>query len=282
MRIVLAIALCLLAAGCGASGSRGTRVVASFYPLAYAASETGGRGVHVQNLTPSGAEPHDIELTPRQVADIQRAAVVLYLSHDFQPAVQEAVRDAKGKRVDVLSGLDLAPGAGDESGKADPHVWLDPVLYERIVRRVGASLHRSRAAARLVARVRGVDRAYRAGLAHCERRTFVTSHAAFGYLAARYGLHQIAITGIDPESEPSARKLASLAQLVRSLHIDTVFFERLVSPRLAETVAREAGVRTAVLDPIEGLTPSEADAGATYLSLMRQNLGELRRVLGCR
>ena len=238
--------------------------------------------VHVQNLTPAGAEPHDIELTPRQVADIQRAAVVLYLSHDFQPAVQEAVRDAKGKRVDVLSGLDLAPGVGDESGKADPHVWLDPVLYERIVRRVGASLHRPRAAARLVARVRGVDRAYRAGLAHCERRTFVTSHAAFGYLAARYGLHQIAITGIDPESEPSARKLASLAQLVRSLHIDTVFFERLVSPRLAETVAREAGVHTAVLDPIEGLTPSEADAGATYLSLMRQNLAELRRVLGCR
>jgi zinc transport system substrate-binding protein len=282
MRIVLAIGLGLLAAGCGSSGGGGTRVVAAFYPLAFAATQIGGRGVHVENLTPSGAEPHDIELTPRQVADVQRAAVVLYLSHDFQPAVQDAVSDARGTRVDVLERLDLAAGVGDESGKADPHIWLDPVLYERVVRRIGAALHRPRAAASLASRVRALDASYRTGLAHCARRTFVTSHAAFGYLARRYGLQQVAITGVDPESEPSAQKLASLVALVRRLHVDTVFFERLVSPRLAETVAREAEVHTAVLDPIEGLTASEADKGETYFTLMRENLRELRTVLGCR
>ena len=112
-------------------------------------------------------------------------------------------------------------------------------------------------------------------------RTFVTSHAAFGYLASRYRLRQIAITGVDPESEPSPRKLADLARLVRRERITTVFFERLVSPKLAQTVAHAAGAKTAVLDPIEGLTPSESHDGLTYLTLMRQNLEALRAALGC-
>jgi zinc transport system substrate-binding protein len=134
----------------------------------------------------------------------------------------------------------------------------------------------------LARRVLAVDRAYRAGLADCKRRDFVTSHAAFGYLAARYHLHQVPITGIDPESEPSPQHLQALIELVRREHVGTVFFERLVSPRLAETVARDAGVKTAVLDPIEGLTPSEQDKGYTYFRLMRQNLRALRTTLGCR
>jgi zinc transport system substrate-binding protein len=130
--------------------------------------------------------------------------------------------------------------------------------------------------------VLALDREYRRGLAHCARREFVTSHAAFGYLAARYQLHQIPITGIDPESEPSPQRLRNLIRLVRREHVTTVFFERLVSPRLAETVARDAGAKAAVLDPIEGLTRSEQEHGETYLSLMRQNLQQLRSALGCR
>jgi zinc transport system substrate-binding protein len=278
MRIVLVIALALALAGCG---SKSGSVVAAFYPVAFAAHEV-DPSVRVENLTPSGAEPHDIELTPRQVGDIQKAKVVLYLSHDFQPAVQEAVRDAQGKKVDVLAGMPLTDGVGDEVGKTDPHVWLDPLLYARLVREIGAALGRPKAAGGLAARAVQLDAAYRAGLAHCARKEFVTSHAAFGYLARRYGLHQVAITGIDPESEPSAKTLASLAALVRRDHIRTVFFERLVSPKLAETVAREAGVKTAVLDPIEGLTPDEEKAGDDYFTLMRQNLQALRTELGCR
>jgi zinc transport system substrate-binding protein len=280
MRIVLAIGVLLLLTACGTG--RRPAVVAAFYPLAFAAQTIGGPGLHVRNLTPSGAEPHDVELTPRDVGDLQRARLVLYLSHGFQPAVEQAVRDARGTRVDVLAGLRLHPGSGEEAGKTDPHVWLDPVLYARIVQRIGRALGRPAAATRLVQRVLALDRADRAGLAHCARRDFVTSHAAFGYLAQRYGLQQIAITGIDPQSEPSAKRIASLAQVVRDRHIKTVFFERLVSPKLAQTVAREAGVQTAVLDPIEGLTSAESEHGDTYLSLMRQNLTALRTVLGCR
>lgn len=287
MRIVpvsLAVAAVLVVAGCGAAtGAKGKEsVVAAFYPLAFAAEDVGGPKVDVRNLTPPGAEPHDIELTPGDVARIQRAEVVLYLSRGFQPAVEQAVAGANGRRVDVLAGIGLRRGVGDEAGKSDPHVWLDPVLFARIVQRIGAALGRPGRAAALARRVLALDGEYRSGLAQCDRREFVTSHAAFGYLAARYHLHQIAITGIDPEAEPSPQRLRNLIDLVRREHVTTVFFERLVSPRLAETVARDAGAQAAVLDPIEGLTSSEQAHGDTYLTLMRQNLHGLRRALGCR
>jgi zinc transport system substrate-binding protein len=286
MRIVpvsLAV-LALFTAGCGRSGAGNGQltVVAAFYPLAFAAARIGGARVDVENLTPPGAEPHDIELTPGEVARIQRADLVLYLSHDFQPAVQQAVDGATGTRLDVLAGIDLRRGVGDDAGTIDPHVWLDPVLFASIVGRIGQALGEPARAKALAARIRELDREYRAGLRMCARREFVTSHAAFGYLAARYGLRQIAITGIDPEAEPSPRRLQELVQLVRREHVTTVFFERLVSPKLAETVARDAGAKAQVLDPIEGLTPSEQRRGEDYLSLMRQNLAHLRAALGCR
>jgi zinc transport system substrate-binding protein len=184
--------------------------------------------------------------------------------------------------VDALAGLGLRRGTGNDAGKTDPHVWLDPVLFSRVVERIGAALGRPARAAALVRRLRVLDREYRSGLRRCARRDFVTSHAAFGYLAARYGLRQIPITGIDPEAEPSPQRLQQLIDLVRREHVTTVFFEQLVSPRLAETVARDAGSKAEVLDPIEGLTPSEEHRGDDYFSLMRRNLTRLRTALGCR
>ncbi|HKG45035.1 MAG TPA: metal ABC transporter substrate-binding protein [Gaiellaceae bacterium] len=277
-------AAAFLVAGCGgSSGATGARaVVTAFYPLAFVAEEIGGDRVQVTNLTPPGAEPHDVELTPRDVGELQRADVVLYLSHGFQPAVEQAVDAANGTGLDVLSGLDLRRGVGDEGERRDPHVWLDPVVFARIAKRVGRALGRPRRADALARRVLALDADYRRGLAHCARREFVTSHAAFGYLAARYHLRQIAITGIDPESEPSPQRLQRLIEVVRHRHIETVFFERLVSPRLAQTIARDAGAQARVLDPIEGLTAAEQRRGSDYLSLMRQNLRQLRAALSCR
>jgi zinc transport system substrate-binding protein len=285
MRIVPVLLFgALLLSGCGASSHAGGRkaVVAAFYPLAYVTEQLGGSRLKVENLTPPGAEPHDIELTPREVGRIQEADLVLYLSHGFQPVVEQAVAGAHGRRVDALAGLPLRSGVGDEAGKTDPHVWLDPVLFSRLVKRMGSVLGYPSRARVLAERLLALDREYRTGLAHCVRREFVTSHAAFGYLAARYRLRQIPITGIDPESEPSPQRLRSLIALVRREHVSTVFFERLVSPRLAETVARDAGARAAVLDPIEGLTPTEETHGDSYFTLMRRNLQQLRGALACR
>jgi zinc transport system substrate-binding protein len=279
-RIVLVILAAAIVTGCGGASS-GNGVVAAFYPLAYAAERIGGSTLHVDDLTPGGAEPHDLELTPRAVARIENARVVLYLSHGFQPAVSKAVEQAKGQRVDVLAGLPLHASVGSEEGlTADPHVWLDPVLFARIAKRIGVVLHRP--AGGLRRDLMRLDRKYRKGLRSCRRREIVTSHAAFGYLAARYHLRQVPITGLTPESEPTPQELARAVKLVRRTHATTVFFETLISPRLAETVAREVGARTAVLDPIEGLTAAEQEQGLNYLSLMQRNLAALRKALECR
>jgi zinc transport system substrate-binding protein len=283
---ILGAAVLLLAAGCGgsnghASGGR-IEVVAAFYPLAYAAEQVGGRNVDVRNLTPPGTEPHDLELSPRDVGRVRSADVVLMLGDRFQPALERAAKDADGTVVDLLSDLPLlGPSAVEERGSHDPHVWLDPGRYERIVARVTREI-RGASAQSFDRRLRALDAEFEDGLADCERRTFVTSHAAFAYLARRYGLKQVAISGLSPEIEPAPRALEAVVREVRRSGATTVFFETLVSPRLAETVAREAGARTAVLNPIEGLTEEQAKTGADYFSLMRKNLRALRGALGCR
>jgi zinc transport system substrate-binding protein len=276
--IIAPVSTVLLLAGCAdSSGSTATgkeSVVASFYPLAFAATEIGGSRVDVENLTPPGSEPHDLEVSPQDVAAIRDADVVLLLGHDFQPQLE----DAAGSGDNVVRLLDTP----DLSLRGeDPHVWLDPVRYARIAARIGEVLGSPSAAARLETRLEALDDEYRTGLAHCARREIVTSHEAFGYLAERYGLEQVAITGLSPEAEPEPRKLQDVVNLVRSRGITTIFFETLVSPRIAQTVAHETGAQTAVLDPIEGLTDEEVARGEDYFSLMRKNLAELEAGLGC-
>ena len=285
MRIVLIIAVALAVvagAGCGSSSEADagaeTSVVAGFYPLAYAAERVGGADLAVTNLTPAGSEPHDLELSARDVGLVRGADVVLFLGEEFQPAVERAAADAEGRVIDLLEGQRLLEGG--EHGR-DPHVWLDPTRYAGMARRIAGALPGGSAGA-LEADLRDLDRKLREGLADCERRTIVTSHAAFGYLAARYGLEQIALTGVSPEAEPTPRQLEELVDEVKRTGSTTVFFETLVSPRLAETVARETGAEARVLNPIEGLTPEEADQGEDYFSLMRANLATLREALGCR
>jgi zinc transport system substrate-binding protein len=282
VRVVLILtAMAALGAGCGGGGGGGSAddrisVAAAFYPLAYAAEEIGGDQVSVRNLTPPGAEPHDVELSARDVERIRAADVVLYLGSGFQSNFERAVEGADGKKVDLLQGLKLL--SGDEG--VDPHVWLDPLRYAEQARRIGDALERPVQA--FVARLRMLDADFERGLAHCARNEIITSHAAFGYLADRYGLEQIALTGITPEAEPTARDLERIVREVERSGATTVFFETLVSPRLAETVAREAGATTAVLNPLEGLSQEELDEGNNYFSVMRQNLATLRQALGCR
>jgi zinc transport system substrate-binding protein len=282
MRIVLTtLVLAALgpAPGCAGGGGeaapreRGRQVVAAFYPLAFAAEEV-AEDVSVVNLTPAGAEPHDLELSVRDVERIRDADVVLLLGRGFQPAVEDAAAAARGEVVDLLAELD-ADGE-------DPHVWLDPERYGDLVERVAAALGDEAAALPLVERLRALDRAYERGLANCERDEIVVAHAAFGHLARAYGLEQIAIAGLSPEAEPSARALEAVAGLVEEAGVTTVFVEPLASPDEARTVARETGVRTATLNPVEGLTDEEAARGDDYFSLMEANLEALREALACR
>jgi zinc transport system substrate-binding protein len=292
--LTLAVILAVAGSACSSGGSRGDdgklKVVAGFYPLAEAATKVGRALVDVQNLTPPGVEPHDLELTPGEIADIQSADVVLYLSHGFAPAVEQAVADAQGTTVDLLEGMPLKPGEPEEGSVSDPHVWLDPVLYQQLVDRTEQALAQASPADAATfesnatgfkAELSGLDDEYRSGLTGCARDVIVTSHAAFGYLSARYGLTQEPISGISPDAEPSPDRLAELTELVRREGVTTIFTEELVSPKVADTLANEVGVATAVLNPLEGLTGQELAAGHDYVSVMRINLDTLEQALGC-
>jgi zinc transport system substrate-binding protein len=279
-RTVLTLVLVAAFAGCGGgSSSNEHTVVAAFYPLAFAAEQIGGAGVDVRNLTQPGVEPHDLELSGGDVRTVADADVVLYFGDGFQPSLEDAIDSTSAQAVDLLDAVETLPG--DEHG-ADPHVWLDPIRYAAIAERIGEELDRRPEAERLAERLRALDGELRRGLSRCKRREIVTSHAAFGYLAERYGLEQVALTGISPEAEPTPRDLEAVVRQVRAAGATTVFFETLVSPRLAETVAREVGATTAVLDPLEGLDDDEVAAGADYFSVMRRNLAALREALACR
>ena len=272
VRLVALLVATMCLSGCGGSDEADARptVVAGFYPLAWAAERIGGPGRRVVNLTPAGAEPHDLELSPRDVTAISDAELVVYVGGGFQPALEDAVAARDGGVLDVL-------GGGD-----DPHVWLDPGRFALIVREIGAALGQPAAADRLAVELRALDDDFRSGLARCARRTIVTTHEAFGSLAKRYRLRELPLAGRSPEAEPSPRELERLVDEVRDSHATTVFAEPLVSDGLAETVAREAGVDVAVLDPVEGLSQERLDAGADYLSVMRANLAALRKALACR
>jgi zinc transport system substrate-binding protein len=263
----------------GAAAASKRSVVAAFYPVAYAAQRVGGNRVDVTNLTPAGAEPHDLELTPTQIDAILDADVVFDLGQGFQPAVEKAAGQRDGPTVSLLP-----------KGSRDPHIWLDPVRMAAIVRRVqraltaadpkGRALY-TRNADRFVNELAALDARYSHGLATCERTVIVTAHEAFGYLASRYGLRQEGVAGLSPDAEPDAQRLGHLADLVKRLGATTVFTETLVSPRIADTLARETGVTTATLNPLEGLTDKEISHGANYVTVMDQNLAKLRRALGC-
>jgi zinc transport system substrate-binding protein len=266
--------------GSAASAADGKpTVVAAFYPLAYAAEQVGGDSVHVASLTPPGLEPHDLELSAAQVAEIAAADVVLYV-RGFQPAVDEAVdQQAADKAIDVSATLDLIPG--------DPHVWLDPANMSTIGTTIANRLAELDPADASTITTRGtrfasamteLDATYAAGLAQCASRDIVVSHEAFAYLARAYGLTEVGLSGLSPEAEPSPARLKEVADLVTAKGISTIYYETLVDPKVAQTIADETGATTAVLDPLEGLKPG---AAGDYATIMATNLETLRKGQGC-
>ncbi len=297
--VVAVVVVGLTVTGCGAGSGPASHgkvsVVAAFYPVAYAAQRVGGARAVVTNLTPAGAEPHDLELSPKQVDEIQSAKVVFVMGNGFQPAVERSARQRDGETVDLLQQLPIgAKGKQVREGDPnalDPHVWLAPRLMVDIVDEVARSLAKvdpqakttfDRNAQAFDSQLRALDTRYRQGLAHCRRTLIVTSHEAFGYLAQAYGLRQQGVSGLSPDAEPDAKRIAELSDLAKKQHVTTIFTETLVSPKIAETLAREAGgLRTEVLDPLEGLTSKEVAAGDNYITVMDHNLQKLRGALDC-
>lgn len=272
--------------GGGGGGQDGVTVLASFYPLQYVAQQVGGDLVTVDNLTPPAAEPHDLELSPAQVREIGTADVVVYLS-GFQTAVDEGVEARAPEHV--VDAADVAELVEHDEA-TDPHFWLDPSRLAAVGQAVADALaeadpeHADEYAAgalQLGEQLDDLDQEMADGLAACQGATLVTSHTAFGYLADRYALEQVGISSLDPEAEPSPARLREIRDVVEANGVTTLFSETLVSPRVTETLAGDLGVRTAVLDPLEGLSEDAAASGEDYLSVMRANLTALEDGLVC-
>ena len=302
---MIAGALALSACGQGGSITNGTvngklAIVASFYPLQFATEQVGGGHVAVTGLTRPGVEPHDTELTPRDVATVSKAKLVVY-EKGLQAAVDKAVASQAGDRsLDVAPAarLDLlfrpavgAPAqAADENapGTTDPHFWLDPQRYSDVGQAIAERLSRvdpenradyEKNAKAFEDKLAALGQEFTSGLATCRRRDVVTSHSAFGYLTERFGLRQVAINGLSPGQEPKAAVLAAVSTYAKTQGVTTIYAETLVSPAIAQTVANEAGAKMAVLDPIEGLT--DKSEGRDYFEVMRSNLGALRAGQSC-
>ncbi|MEV6573091.1 metal ABC transporter substrate-binding protein [Streptomyces sp. NPDC051577] len=303
-----ALTACSGATAAGGDTDGKIAVTASFYPLQFLAERIGKDNVAVTTLTKPGVEPHDLEITPKQTGRLGESDVILYLK-TLQPAVDKAVAQSGVKNVvdagtltkleaHAASGHDdhdhAAEGEGgehdhDHGAGEDPHVWLDPTKYAEIAKGVGAALEKAdpehaadyeKNTAALVTELGSLDTEFKDGLKTTASRTFITTHAAFGYLAERYGLDQEGISGIDPESEPSPARMKDLQGVAAKDKVTTVFFETLAGDKTAKALAKDTGLRTDVLDPLEGIT--DKSQGADYFEVMRSNLKNLQKALGAK
>ncbi|MEU7316185.1 metal ABC transporter substrate-binding protein [Streptomyces sp. NPDC007083] len=292
----------LTLAACGSdSGDSGkVQVAASFYPMAYLAQQIGGDHVEVSNLTKPGTEPHDLELSPKQTGQLSEMDLIVYLK-GLQPAVDEAVEQSGVKNLAEAGsfttledhGTDVhgEKGHGEHEGHdhdaaGDPHIWLDPVRYAEVAEGVGKQLQKAdpdhkndykKNTEDLVSRLKTLDGEFEDGLRGRKSDTFITTHAAFGYLAERYGLRQAAVAGINPESEPSGARMKELHKIAKKEDVDTVFFENNASDKTARTLADDLRLKTSVLSPLESVKdPKKQD----YFSVMHQNLTALETALG--
>lgn len=315
----LTLTACSAAAPNTSSAGEGSplKVMASFYPLQYVAEQVGGDLVTVESLTPAGAEPHDLELSPAAVASLESVGAVVYLA-GFQPAVDDAIAQTSPTHVlDVSAQADLESGHSEdehaaegeseeahaeetgghaeesahsgeeeEQGGKDLHFWLDPERLANAANAVAdelgevdpdnAATYKANAEA-LAGKLTALDKDFTEGLGSCKNRTIVVSHEAYGYLANKYELEQVGIAGLEPDTEPSPARLAEIGAVVKNEGVTTIFTESLVNPKVAETLAADLDVKTAVLDPLEGL----ADESSDYEKVMRQNLEALRSALNC-
>jgi len=285
----------------GADNGKKLKVVTSFYPMYEFSRQVGGEHADVVALIPAGAEPHDWEPSAKDMAQIKEADIFVYngIVEGWAEHALESAANDKRVVVEASKGIDLMEGLPEEEGEEhshdngdghqlDPHIWLDPVLAGQAVMSIAAAFEKAdpankadyqKNAEAYVAKLKELDAAFTSGLKDIKHKEFVTQHAAFGYLAKRYGLTQIPIAGLSPEQEPSPDKMADIVKFAKEHQVKTIFFETLVDPKVADTVAKEIGAKTDVLNPIEGLTEEDEKNNLDYIGLMKNNLEALKKAL---
>ena len=297
-----------LLTGCGtqpadtAAGDGRLRVLTSFYPMYDFACKIGGDCIDVTNMVPSGTEPHDWEPSTNDLKNLEKADVFIYNGADMEPWADDLLvsRSDTLRVVEASENVELRTtdgehehaheheGADHHHGDFDPHVWLDPenakIEMEAIRDALCAADPENSTVfqsnyEKYAAELDALDAEFREKLAPLPNRTIVVAHEAFGYLCDAYGLTQVGIEGLSPDSEPDPGRMAKVIDFVREHSISTIFFEELVSPKVAEVIASETGAQAKMLSPLEGLSDEQAAAGADYFSVMHDNLAALMEAL---
>ena len=297
-----------LLTGCGtqpadtAADDGRLRVLTSFYPMYDFACKIGGDCIDVTNMVPSGTEPHDWEPSTNDLKNLEKADVFIYNGADMEPWADDLLvsRSDKLRVVEASENVELRTtdgehehaheheGADHHHGDFDPHVWLDPenakIEMEAIRDALCAADPENSTVfqsnyEKYATELDALDAEFREKLAPLPNRTIVVAHEAFGYLCDAYGLTQVGIEGLSPDSEPDPGRMAEVIDFVRDHSISTIFFEELVSPKVAEAIASETGAQAKMLSPLEGLSDEQAAAGADYFSVMHDNLAALMEAL---
>ena len=268
------------------------KVAASFYPLAHFAGQVGGERVEVINITPLSVDPHEYEPTARDMIKIHTARIFIFNGSGLDPWAERVQGELKIRGGHILNMADHFDLLRDERDvKYDPHIWLDPLLAIKEVELIRDTLIRAnpededyyrRNSAAYINKILMLHKRYSDDLASCKNRDIIVSHDAFGYMAVRYGFDIYPVSGLSPEEEPSPRKMAEITDLAREKKINYIFTEVLVNPKIAETIAYEVGAKILVLNPVSGLTDNDARAGKDYISLMDENLANLRMAMSCK
>lgn len=286
---VILMTVSIFTSSCSSSNSSANTVVTSFYPLEYVAREIAGEDFKVVNITPLGAEPHDLELTPNSTEQLLDAKLAIVMGEGFQPAIEKTAKSRDLPTLEILKEIDSRLSNRD-STNGDPHIWLDPNQMKSIVEIVTEKLIETnpkqtetykKRQEKLSKRLVGLDSEYKAAFKECEIKTFVTSHDSFSHLARSYGLKQESIAGLSPENEPDANRLKEISKIVDKENIDVIFTEEVVSKKVAKVLAKESGVKTEILSPIEGLSEEQQKGDEDYFSLMETNLKRLSSALRC-
>lgn len=269
------------------------QISVSFYPLYFLANEITGDKAQIYTITPSTAEPHDYEPTILEFARISKSRIIILNGMNFEPWGAKLKEIIGESDISVVSASDALVNSDFTHNRElikDPHIWLDPIFAAKIAVLIESAIEKSDPQNseyyrtnldNVIKKLDNLNIQYTQKLKACELREFITSHDAFGYLAKRYNLNEIAISGISPDEEPSAQKLTEISNLVNKQNIKIIFFEALVSPKLSETIANESGAKTMVLDPIEGLTDNNKQLGKDYIAIMQDNLDALSQALVC-
>ena len=297
---MLTLSFCLM--GCTGNTTKKNhngkiKVMASFYTMYDFAKKIGGNKVEVTNMVPAGTEPHDWEPSTKDLIELEKSNVFIYNGAGMEQWVDDVLESLDteeltsveaSKGIKLLKDNDAHEHDHEHESENDPHVWLDPQNAKYEMNQIKKALikvdpenknYYEDNYKKQAAKCDELDQLYKKELAKVSKRELVVAHEAFGYLCHAYDLEQMGIEGLSADDEPDPKQMSEVIEFAKKHKVKTIFFEELVSPKVAKTIAKETGASAKKLDPLEGLSNKRIKAGEDYFSVMKQNLSAIKEAL---